>query len=288
MKSILIAIDESKASLAALDLACELAKASKAEIKGLYIENIARLLEWEPAELIGSALGVTTAAPHVRDTEEQLQTENEFEKERTNLKELFETTCKKNNVTGTFKSIRGVIEESLIHASKTVDLVVIGKRGEGYKKDSKEPGEVAEELLRQVTRPIFVVPAESQAKSSKRILLAYDGSEASQRTLSTTAQIASILNAEILIMSVANDLEMAQKPLDEAKEFLTPYNLKATYKTGIGATTPWKVILDEAKVYNPGIIAIGAFGSNKLLELIFDSTTNQILMEAQCPVLLCR
>jgi|GEM_PF-1238175 len=295
MKSILVAIDESKASLAALDLACELAKVSKAEIKGLYIEDIARLLEWQPTELIGSAIGASTVLPHSRPTEEQMQVEKEFEKERNNLKELFETTCKKNNITGIFKSIRGLIEESIIKASKTVDLVVIGKRGRSYKKDSREPGEIAQDLIRHVVKPLFIVPEESQPKAritgkslTNKILLAYDGSEAAQRALSTAAQIATILNAEILVVSIANDIEIAQTPLDEANEFLKPYNLKVSTKTGIGAAMPWKTVLEEAKVYDPGIIAIGAFGSNKLLELIFGSTTNQILIEATCPILLCK
>lgn len=295
MKSILVAIDESKASYAALDLACELAKISGAKIKGLYVEDVGRLLEWQPTELIGSAIGASTAMPHVRPTEEQIKIEKEFEKERKNLKEHFETSCKKNHITGTFIIERGMIEECIIKLSKTVDLIVIGKRGRSYKEDSKEPGEIAEELIRNVTRPIFVVPAESHVNArivgkniTNKILLAYDGSEAAQRALSITAQIAEILKSELLVISVANDTEVAQKPLDEAKEFLTPYNLKVEYKTGIGAAMPWSIIINEAKNCNPGIISIGAFGSNKLLELIFGSTTKQVLVESTCPILLCK
>lgn len=295
MKSILVAIDESKASYAALDLACELAKISGAQIKGLYVEDVGRLLEWQPTELIGSAIGASTAMPHVRPTEEQIKVEKEFEKERANLKEHFEASCKKNHIKGVFNVERGMIEECIIKLSKTVDLIVIGKRGKGYKEDSKEPGEIAEELLRNVTRPIFVVPTESHANTkivgknlTSKILLAYDSSEAAQRALSITANIAEILKAELLVISVANDTELAKKPLEEAKEFLTPYNLKVEYKTGIGAAMPWTIIINESKNYNPGIISIGAFGSNKLLELIFGSTTKQILVESTCPILLCK
>lgn len=295
MKSLLVAIDESKASLAALDLACEFAKVSKMKIKCLYVEDVSRLLEWQPTELIGSAIGATTAMPHVKPTEEQLKVEEEFKKEREVLKELFDTCCKKNDITGSFSFDRGIIEECIIKASKTVDLVFIGKRGKSYKEDSKEPGEIAEELLRHVTRPIFVVPAESHAKArisgkniSNKILLAYDGSEAAQRAISITAQIAEVLKAELVVVSVANDTDVAKKPLEEAKEFLKPYNLKTEFKTGIGAAMPWTIISNEAKNLEPGIISIGAFGSNKLLELIFGSTTKQVLVESTCPILLCK
>ncbi len=51
---------------------------------------------------------------------------------------------------------------------------------------------------------------------------------------------------------------------------------------------PWATIIDEAEEYDPGLIVIGAFGNNKLLELLFGSTTKQILTESNCPVLLCR
>ncbi len=98
IKSILVAFDESKSSIAALDLASELTKASQAHLKGLHIEDISRLLEWQPTELIGSAIGASSVLPHAKPPQEQLEIEKEFEKEKNHLKELFEDTCSKNNI----------------------------------------------------------------------------------------------------------------------------------------------------------------------------------------------
>ena len=286
MKSILIAVDESKSSKAALNVGVALAKICGAKVKGLYVEDIMRLLEWQPVELMGAAVGGTSATLHSKPTLEEVEVEKQFIAEAGRLKKSFEEECKKFAVNYEFFTKRGKIHEIVEQMTKTVDLVVVGKRGKTYPENSREPGPVTEDLLRSTTRPVLVVP--ENAKVNNKILIAYDGSQNSQRALNTGATFAKLLNLELIVISIANDIDTAQKPLDEAKEFLTPYELKATYIVDFGASMPWKGITDQIKIFDPGLIVLGAFGENKLIELIFGSTTKNVLMEATCPVLLCR
>ena len=286
MKSILIAIDESKSSKSALDVGVALARICGAKVKGLYVENSLRLLEWQPIELMGAAIGVTSGIPHARPTLEQVEVEKQFIAEANNLKKSFEEACKKFAVSHQFLTKRGTIHEIIEEMARTVDMVVVGRRGKTYPENSKEPGPVTEDLLRVTTRPVLVVP--ENAKVNNKILIAYDGSQNSQRALSTGAAFAKLLNFEVIVVSVANDIDASQKPLDEAKEFLAPYELNAIYVTGFGASMPWIEIAKQIKIFDPGLIVIGAFGENKLMELIFGSTTKEVLKEATCPVLLCR
>lgn len=284
--SILVAIDDSQASRSALDVGVNLAKISGAKVKGLYVEDTMRLLQWQPAELIGSAIGVSSGLPQSKPTEEQIEIEREYAAEGNLLKSLFEKACGDFKIQGNFSIMRGKVDEVISQASRTVDIVVIGRRGRSYPIDSMEPGPVTENLLRHATRPVLVVPV--GGKLTNKILFAYDGSETAQRALSAGAQFAKILPAEVEVVSVADDIDRADNYLNEAKEFLLSYKVKATYIVEFGSTKPWKGIMDQAKNFEAGLIVIGAFGSNMLMEMIFGSTTREILSQATCPVLLCK
>lgn len=286
IKSILISIDESVSSKATLEVGLDLAKNIDARVKGLYVEDVMRLLEWQPTELIGAAMGASSGMPEVRPTEEQVEIEKEFVRESTNLRTLFEEGTNNLKLKSSFTISRGKVDEQIINFSRSVDLVVIGRRGKTYPETSKEPGPVAESLLRHTTRPVLLVPQGS--KLTSKVLISYDGGSGAQRALREGAALASLQNSKVEIVSVLDETEKAKKLLEEAREFLIPYNLNVAYTAASGSHNPWKAIMQRAKDFNSGLVVIGAFGENKIMEMIFGSTTRHVLMEAKCPVLLCR
>ena len=133
IKSILIAIDESKSSKSALDAGVALAKACGAQVKGLYVENIMRLLEWQPTELIAAGVGFSSGIPNSRPTLEQVEIENQFIDEANRLEKSFEEVCKKFGVSHKFLTKRGKIHEIIEELARTVDLVIVGRRGKTYR-----------------------------------------------------------------------------------------------------------------------------------------------------------
>lgn len=284
IKSILIAIDGSKTSKSALSVGVSLAKIAGTKVKGLYVENIARLLEWQPIELMGAAIGTSSGLPISRPTIEQVEVEKEFLKEGHAIKELFDEETSKVGIKGLFSTKRGKVEEVIYQFSKTVDLIVIGRC---HIENTKELGPTTENLLRHTTRPVLVVP--EGGKLNNKILIGYDASQNAQRALSLGALFATVLHSEgVKVVSVADDIDSATKPLDEAKEYLSAYGIDSTYIVDFGYGKPWNAIMQQAKNFHAGLIVLGAFGENKLLELIFGSTTRNVLMQATCPVLLCR
>ena len=279
-------MDESVSSKAALQIGLDIAKNIDARVRGLYVEDVMRLLEWQPTELIGTAIGASSGMQEVSPTEEQIEIEKGFVKESTNLRKLFSEGCNNLKLKSSFTISRGKVDEQIINFSKTVDLVVIGRRGKTYPETSREPGPVAESLLRHTTRPVIVVPQGS--KLTNKILISYDGSTAAQKALREGAILATLQNAKVEVVSVADDITSAKKSLEEAREFLTSYNLSVAYTAESGSRNPWKAIMERARDFNSGLIVIGAFGENKIMELIFGSTTRHVLMEAKCPVLLAK
>lgn len=287
IKSILIPIDGSPSSKSVLEIGLSIAEVSRAKIKVLYVEDMLRLLEWQPVELMAAAVTTSSYIPHGRPTVEQVEIEKEFMQEESYLSKLFEDVFSKTNLEKMFLTKRGKVDEVIVNYSKTVDLVIIGKRSsKTFPRDSKEPGPVTENLLRHTTRPVMVVP--EGAKLNKHVLIGYDGSKTAQRALSIGALFATLFKSKVTVVSVTDDIDKADKPLSEAKEFLAPYNLDVDYVVDFDSSEPWNAILEQASNFKVGLIAIGAYGENKLLELIFGSTTKQVLTQAQCPVLLCR
>lgn len=287
IKSILIPVDGSPSSKSVLEVGLSISEVLKLRIKVLYVEDMLRLLEWQPVELMAAAITTAPNIPHGKPTLEQVEIEKEFVKEANYLSKLFEDIFSKTNLEKMFLTKRGRVDEIIVNYSKTVDMVIIGKRSsKTFPRDSKEPGPVTGNLLRRVTRPVMVVP--QGAKLNKHVLIGYDGSETAQRALSIGADIAALMQSRVTVVSVADDIDKADPPLGEAKEFLKPYNLDVDYVVDFDSSKPWNAILEQANNFNTGLIVVGAYGDNKLLELIFGSTTKQVLMEATCPVLLCR
>lgn len=286
IKSILVALDGLKASDSALNVAAEIARISKAKLKGLYVEDIIRLLEWQPVELLGATVGTATGIPKSRPTEEQVEIEKEFVEETNKIKSRFKSVCDGAELEGYFFTLRGKVDEMVIEAAKSADLIVIGKRGRTYPEGAPEPGPTTENLLRATVRPVIVVPPEG--KRTTRILIAYDGSQSAQRALSFGALFATLQSSEIEVLSVTEKMHKAEKLLNEATDFLSPYQVKASYIKADGKEKPWKLIIENAKNFNAGLIVLGAYGKIKFKELIFGSTTKNVLARTECPVLLCK
>lgn len=286
IKSILVALDDSDSGREALLVGIDIAKRTNSNLKGLYVEDITKLLEWQPVELMTAAITPSTYIPQGRPTEEQIEIEKQFVKDGNKLEKFFKDETEKNKIKGTFSIKRGKVEDLIIQASRTVDLVVIGKRGKTYPLESKAPGPVTELLLRHTTKPVVVVP--QGGKLNNKILIGYDGSKTSQRALASGATLATYFNSSVVVVSIANEIDEATSPLNEAKEFLSNYQLDVTYIVDFGSTKPWTAILDQARIHGVSLIVIGAYGDNKLLELIFGSTTREVLIQATCPVLLAK
>lgn len=288
IKSLLVGLDNSGSSLSALRFACKLARTTGANINALFIEDQMRLLQWEPSSMIGVAMGASTSLPQPLPTEMQVEIEKEFIKEKQNAEKLFNDTCIKENISSTksrFYSLRGIVDEILFEESKKVSIVFVGKRSDETF-FTENAGPTCESLIRKTTRPVIVVPADFIPGSG--IVLAYDGGEASQRAIFYAAEMANLLNCKIAVVTVSSDRSKVEKCHGEAREFLKPYNIEAIFIDSLEESKPWNGIIKQAVDFEAGLIVMGAFGANRISELIFGSTTKNVLMRSEHPVLLCR
>lgn len=273
-KSILVALDGLDASNSALNVVVEIAKSMKAKVKGIYVEDIARLMLPD----------VNISQGHIQELQEIV--EKNFIEEKDKIRKTFVEICEKNNLSYDFICVRDRISTSLLRYGKSSDVIVVGRRGKSFVENSPEPGPVVEELLKHTVRPVMVVPPE--VKLNSNVLIAYDDSETSLRALSIGAQYAKSQSAKVNLISVSDNEKIIDLRHCEAKDFLSAYELDVKYTKGTNQSKPWINIIEEIRSFNAGLVVLGAYGHNRLKELILGSTTKHILMNAHCPVLLCR
>jgi nucleotide-binding universal stress UspA family protein len=280
MKSILVAMDGSPASLAGLQAAVGWAEVLDAELRGIFVEDEQRFLYY-PAGFSAEG-GVPVSAPLPED--EMREEEARATEQGDEVQQQFEATLRGHTVRGELIRMRGNVNQILTREARAVDLVVMGLRGRNDAADSPEPGPTTETLIHNALRPVMVVPA--RAQSNGTFVFAYDGGSGVQRVVAAGTELAAAAGARTAVISIGDESRFQRDYEEVLRRYWQPYGLEstfhATHKSGRIAET----IVRYAREQNAGMIVMGAFGHNPLHELFFGSTTLETLAEAPCPVLL--
>lgn len=283
-KSVLIGLDGTDASTAALEVAVAIARSAGASMKGVFVEDEHRFYFVPTPTALAGAAGATASVPVPLPPERMAEEEERVREETERIRSTFSNTCRRWDLEGTFFVLRGSIGRSLAQESRRVDLLVLGRRGEG-RRVSKAAivGVTTEEVIRATPRPVLVVP--SNGRRGNAMVLAYDGSVASCRAIVAGAELALLLEkSHIHVLTVAGSREKAERAQQEAREYLSPYRIPCSYVVREGHAQDG--IVSYAKEVDAGMIIMGAFGERRLWELIVGSTTTAVLHDAGCSVLL--
>jgi nucleotide-binding universal stress UspA family protein len=278
IQSILLPMDDSEAALSALENGAELARIAGAELRGLFVEDVGPFfaqVSVPGTDLFAPDMLVPPPAP----SQELLR---DWQLTGEKIRAAFAQHCQRQSVKGDFEVVRGIAREAMIERAKTVDLVVMGRRGKSIGRPRKGPGSHTEAMLMATTRPVLVIPAGTNR--TNRILMAYDGSKPAQRAMEFGGNFTKLQVSKVDVLTVANTSAEGQGLQEEARRFLTPYNLDVSYVVKSG--NPASAICQHAQEIDAGLIVMGAYGHNRLAEVLFGSTTDSVLENTPCPVLL--
>jgi len=147
---------------------------------------------------------------------------------------------------------------------------------------------ICEAALFESGRPVIVAPPKPPQTLGRRILLAWNGSTETARTIGLGMQL--LLDAEsVTVLSVTGALGgMVPGPDGEqVAAHLVRSGVKAIAKTvQARSRAAGEAILSEAAASRADLIVKGAYTHSRLREVIFGGTTRHILAEAQVPVLI--
>lgn len=181
VRRILVALDASRHSLAALEAAVKLAAKMNAELLGLFVEDAAllRLAEIPCARelLYFSAAEVPLSRASM---ESRLRVQSE------QARKALAAAAQRAQVEWSFRTVRGDVSSEVLAAASDVDLLAMGKGG--WSLDRKIRMGSTALALSTSSIPVLLLP-EGGLPPNPSLLVYYDGSPAAKRGLFAALQL---------------------------------------------------------------------------------------------------
>ncbi|HWP23084.1 MAG TPA: universal stress protein [Candidatus Binatia bacterium] len=277
IKNILVPLDGSEHSRAALDYAVWIAKRFNGTLIGQHIIDTISI-EGTFFHDISGSLGFEPYLDFSSKMREILE-----ERGKAILGD-FAARCEKEGIRYTTVLDMGLIANEICERAKVADLVVIGHRGINEEFSTGLLGTTAETITRKCPRPVFV--STKQFKPIEKPLLAYDGSQRASSAMESAAEFCAVLRLPLTVLSIAKEEALAQTHLRQARSYLSSYAIDVKYESARGY--PEQKIVEYLVNLNHDLLFIGAYGHRRIINMVLGSTTEYVLRNAPCPVFLNR
>lgn len=228
IRRILVALDASQPSLAALETAAELAARLEAELVGLFVEdiNLLRLAELPFAQ----ELGIFSATGRRLDTE---QLERQLQAQAERARRALAAKAERAHVRWSFQITRGVVAPQVIGAATEADLVILGRASASISRSTRV-GSTARATAMGATCPALVLA--HGARLNLPLLLLYDGSPPAQKALAVAAGLVRGEDRHLILFILADNAEQAQGLKQQVSRWLQEHGLMARYRLVLGAS----------------------------------------------------
>ncbi len=179
---------------------------------------------------------------------------------------------------------RYIVKET---ARLKADLIIMGRHGRtGINRLMM--GSVTARVIGHADCNVLVVPR-AAVFTCKKILIATDGSEFSEKAVHEALDIAAASKSEVVIVSVASgdsEVREAERFVREASEKADKKGIKVT--TGIPVGTVYERIIDVAEKEKVDLIVVGSHGRTGLKRLLMGSVAERVIGHASCTVLVVK
>jgi nucleotide-binding universal stress UspA family protein len=175
----------------------------------------------------------------------------------------------------------GNVSQILEEEAQMSDLAAVGSRGANAAHRRDLVGRHVDALARRMPAPLLVAPGEY--RDIRAPLLAWDGSPKSRKALVLAAELAALFELPVRVVTAMDDEVAGHALLAEAEEELR-YR-RVTVSSALRKGHPDDVIFSEIGA-GADLVAMGAHGHGRVVELVLGSTTDRVLRAAAAPVLL--
>jgi nucleotide-binding universal stress UspA family protein len=137
-------------------------------------------------------------------------------------------------------------------------------------------------LVQSCPRPLLAVPAISRMRHG---LLAFDGSPKATEALYLAAYLAEKWGIQLTVVSALEDSTGRLNPIEQARQYLSARNITAIFISEFGA--PAEMIMKIKNNQKCDFLIVGGYGYQPVMEVLFGSTLDTLLRQADVPVLIC-
>ena len=178
----------------------------------------------------------------------------------------------------------GIVEEA---EKIKPDLIIMGRRGRG-RLFRLMMGNVTARVIGYSPFNVLVVP-KGVPLEFRRILIASDGSPHSYAAWDEALFMTQRVGADLIALSVARDerdLPTAQAIVGRLKKEAASQRVKL--KTLVLQGRPFEAIIQAARDEKVDLIVMGTLGMTELKSLLMGSTTERVIAQAPCPVMVVK
>lgn len=272
LRTILVGLDGSRYSQAAVELGIRWALHSRAMLVGLGVIDEPALSAFEPVPLGAAAFKQERDAAALDTARSQVD----------RLLDQFSLRCAEAGVPSKLLEDVGPPAATIACEAQRFDLILLGQRT-NFDLNGKATADITlPDVLKQSPRPVVVVP--DPLPKTEAILVAYDGSLQAARTLQLFVGTGLATGREVHVLSMHEHRLEAARCADRAIQFLGAHEIQAQMHAIEASAPPEHFILEQAQKLSAGLIVMGAHGKTTLREFFFGSVTNSLLQKSAVPM----
>jgi len=278
IKRILIPTDGSDYGKTAIEYGIYITKRLDAQLIGLHVMDI-RLMQGPVFTDISGSVGLPPYQEFIPMLQDSLDERAE------NILQAFKARCQEAGLHPEIKKAVGVIDEAIIEEGKNADWILLAQRGEHFHAGGGSIlGSTAESVVRKSGKPVIVTPVVFREIESMG--LAYDGSVPANNALKLAVELSERASWPLTVIIVTDDHSLGASLTKKIEDFLEPHKIDCETVILSG-----KENIEIIKFIQEGpveLMVMGAYGHNRLRELILGSTTSFVIRKSTIPVLLTR
>ena len=172
--------------------------------------------------------------------------------------------------------------EGIGEYARLFDLVILGRSVEDSAVDWKT---TAEAVMFDSGRPLLIVSDEIPATIGRKILLAWNGSTETARTLTGAMSILTDID-EVLVVTVEGAIVSGPAGEDVCRHLNASGISSTAHTIDRGTSSVAQAVLEAADKFSADLIIKGAFTHSRLRQLIFGGPTSELLSASALPILL--
>jgi nucleotide-binding universal stress UspA family protein len=273
IRRIMVALDASKHSLAALEAASELADALKAELMGIFVEDINLL------HLAG--LPFAREIRYLSLLEQPLSSvdmERALRVQAAQIRQTLASVAARRQLRWSFRVLRGRVAAELLTAAQEADILALGRASSATTRRVRL-GATARIVVAEATRAVLLL--QHGHAICQPVQVVYDGSTAARRALATAVRLAPTVGGQLTVIIPAEAPETAQRLQEEASQWLQEQEAQVHYRQLISPTA--HALAHAVRVAGGGTLIISA--QDPLLE---GDGLYTVLEAVDCSALLVR
>lgn len=282
IKRILVALDPDDDTPVAVELAAALAKRHDAEVSGLAVIDTHRIAAaLGPGGAVGAGYYANVARKRMTDVARTTAQ---------GLLQSFQARLDEEHVRHGERVEEGVPVHQVIEDMKYHDVLVIGGRSHFYYNRPEEETNTLARIVKKAVAPTLVVG--EVYRTVQRVMVAYDGSDASARTLQRFAQMqpfgrdVAVELVHIRATDGARDRAASELLLRLAAGFLRAHGFEHVVETSRDGSPPAEGLLAHAQHVAADLVVAGAHSVSAVRRIALGSTTHTLLFDCRVPFFL--